>query len=638
MFAGGQSVMGEIRDDISRLGNFADTSAEQVQEARDTRAKIENNLDQVRARFDVLSASRIDDDIDTESVSDTEIDIREEPCYEQAQEVLASTNPLHFPAAFPEVFDGENSGFSVIVGNPPWEQTKIERDEFWARHFPGLKSLTKNEREVHIDQYEKERPDLVEELDAEREKQNKRTQFLIRGPYPDMGRGDPDLYQGFSWRFWKLADASGYVGVLLPRAAFISPGTEGWRYEILDNSQIQDTTFLRNNRHWVFDDIHPQFTVALFSFSKGGDNTEVPLSGPFSSSEEYERRVDEPPVYFPVEEVKSWAGSAKFPLLPSDPRSAEVLRQFISAPTLSESTHSWRAIPYREDVAHDEPGDENIEIDPDQVPERYWPVFKGASFNPPSSELWVSDTGERYAWVDPDPTIQYLTEKRKNASNYPQSPLSEMPDEWVSDDSTLPGLTPRVGIRKIGRSGDQRTLRPSLIPPETFLNNTVIYFLFPEGDSTDEAYLLGVLNSIPMDWYTRRFVETHFTYQLIKTFPIPRPGRNDPLRERVVELSGCLSAVDERYQGWANTVGVEYGPLDEKTQREKIYELDAVVAHLYGLTREHVEVIFETFHDGWDSKERLERVLDYYTSWADQLDLDHADREAEQAAGTRNDD
>ena len=25
-----------------------------------------------------------------------------------------------------------------------------------------------------------------------------------------------------------------------------------------------------------------------------------------------------------------------------------------------------------------------------------------------------------------------------------------------------------------------------------------------------------------------------------------------------------------------------------------------VVAHLYGLTREHVEVIFETFHAGWD--------------------------------------
>ena len=73
-------------------------------------------------------------------------------------------------------------------------------------------------------------------------------------------------------------------------------------------------------------------------------------------------------------------------------------------------------------------------------------------------------------------------------------------------------------------------------------------------------------------------------------------------------------------------------------KQEKIYELDAVVAHLYGLTRENVEVIFETFHDGWDHEERLERVLDYYADWADRLDLDHANREAERAAGMRDDD
>jgi hypothetical protein len=105
-----------------------------------------------------------------------------------------------------------------------------------------------------------------------------------------------------------------------------------------------------------------------------------------------------------------------------------------------------------------------------------------------------------------------------------------------------------------------------------------------------------------------------------------------------VELSGRLAAVDDRYADWAETVDVEYGPLDEETQREKIYELDAVVAHLYGLTREHVEVIFETFHDGWDYEERLNRVLDHYDQWADRLDIDHADGNSERAAITQDDD
>jgi hypothetical protein len=47
-----------------------------------------------------------------------------------------------------------------------------------------------------------------------------------------------------------------------------------------------------------------------------------------------------------------------------------------------------------------------------------------------------------------------------------------------------------------------------------------------------------------------------------------------------------------------------------------------------------LEVIFETFHEGWDYEERLNTVLDYYASWADRLDLDHANREEERAAGT----
>jgi hypothetical protein len=105
-----------------------------------------------------------------------------------------------------------------------------------------------------------------------------------------------------------------------------------------------------------------------------------------------------------------------------------------------------------------------------------------------------------------------------------------------------------------------------------------------------------------------------------------------------VKLSGRLAAFDERYEDWADEVGVEYGPLDDEEKQEMIYELDAVVAHLYGLSREHVEVIFETFHDGWDYEERLDRVLDYYASWADKLDLDHANREEERQAGTRSDD
>jgi len=197
-----------------------------------------------------------------------------------------------------------------------------------------------------------------------------------------------------------------------------------------------------------------------------------------------------------------------------------------------------------------------------------------------------------------------------------------MEEGWVNDPSTLPCLSPRIAFRQITNRTNRRTVIPALVPPETILTHHAWYIMWPKGDERDEAFLLGVLGSIPFDWYSRRFVESNVTKSLMKTFPIPR-SVPDELRTRTVELSGRLAAVDDRYADWADAVGVEYGPLDEDTKQEKIHELDAVVAHLYGLTREHVQVIFETFHDGWDYEDRLASVLEYYDSWADRLGPEH---------------
>ena len=107
--------------------------------------------------------------------------------------------------------------------------------------------------------------------------------------------------------------------------------------------------------------------------------------------------------------------------------------------------------------------------------------------------------------------------------------------------------------------------------------------LFPRGDEKDEAYLLGILFSIPLDWYARRFVETNVNFFVLNPFPIPRPARKDVFWQRAVELSGRLACPDERFSQWAEAVGVACGPLEEKTKQEMVDELDAVTAHLYKL-------------------------------------------------------
>jgi hypothetical protein len=59
-------------------------------------------------------------------------------------------------------------------------------------------------------------------------------------------------------------------------------------------------------------------------------------------------------------------------------------------------------------------------------------------------------------------------------------------------------------------------------------------------------------------------------------------------------------------------VGVECGKLDAAKKDDMIAELDAVVAHLYGLTEPQLVHVFETFHEGWDYEPRLKAVLAHY--------------------------
>lgn len=619
----GTDVMDEIETKIDDLGQFADASAAEVAEARTLRAEIETQLSDVDARFDVLAAARIDDDdrVDTSVVSDQHVDdVTITSSYDAATGLLESVDAFHFPTGFPEVFVGENPGFDCLVGNPPWEKAKSEEHIFWARYYPGLqRSVTQSEREKRIQKLREERPDLSSEYQEERDRSEKLSQILTNGPYPGIGGGDPDMYLAFSWRFWDLCASNGKIGAVLPRGAFANSSSKEFRTEILNKGNIHDTTFIKNSSSWAFDGVGNRMTIALISASKNGSNGQtVPLRGPYSTNRQFQQGVAKDPYEFDIETAKNWTETAVFPLLPDNPESIEPFGVLSSAPNL-QTEGEWMAVPATElHATQDKKADDGTQImifDTDSTDD-LWPVYKGSSFS-----LWDPDTGDRYAYADPEVASKYIFNSRKNSYKYAgsRSPFSKMDQEWIDNAETLAYHSPRISFRDITQRTNSRTTVPALVPPNTLLNHTSPYFIFPKGCKEDEAYLLGVLSSIPLDWYSRLFVEVHLTYHILNALPVPRPGRDSTLRQRVVELAGRLAAVDDRYADWADAVGVDYGPLTESEKQAKIHELDAVVAHLYGLTREHVEVIFETFHDNWDHEPRLAAVLEWYDEWEGRL-------------------
>jgi len=123
------------------------------------------------------------------------------------------------------------------------------------------------------------------------------------------------------------------------------------------------------------------------------------------------------------------------------------------------------------------------------------------------------------------------------------------------------------------------------------------------------------MSSLPLDWYARLFVEIHLNYHVIGPLPIPRPSRTSPFWQRTVQLAGRLAAPDDRFVEWAEALGVDYGSLEDDDKQDKIHELDAVVAHLYGLSEPQLRHVFETFHEGWNFAGRLEATLVHFRKW-----------------------
>ena len=237
-----------------------------------------------------------------------------------------------------------------------------------------------------------------------------------------------------------------------------------------------------------------------------------------------------------------------------------------------------------------------------------WPVYKGTSFN-----IWVPDTGVYYDSADAESMIAHLQEKRLSQCRTQSSAFAELDEEVVDNAATLPCRHPRITFRDVTRSTDSRTLIASLVPGERVIVHQAPYLLRTSGGAVDEAYLLGVLSSMPCDWQSRRTVELHMTFEQFGLLSIPDPGVGHPVRDRVVEIAGRLAAVDERFGEWAMEVGVPVGSANnDAVKQDLICELDACVAHLYGLDEDDLAVVYDTFSETVDYSARLAAVLSHF--------------------------
>jgi hypothetical protein len=509
---------------------------------------------------------------------------------------LKELSPTHLPYLFPEVFMRQNPGFDVLIGNPPWEKMHVKEDVWWALRFPGIMGMPTAARTREIDRIRESRIDLASEIEAEKSSQDALKSFIETGVFTGIGSSHLDLFACFAWRNWQLCRDNGVIGLVLPRGAFSGSSLADWRKEVIKKGTFSGVTFLINTGEWVFKGVDSRYTFSLAVIQKE-DSELIKFNGPFSSQQEFQEKSRD---FSSVkkEDFLSWSNTAAFPFIP-DEKSIGIFLQMRKSPGLREHVN-FEYQPVQ--------GDINVTTAKQFISERHstnseMPVLMGSAFN-----LWEANFGEPFGFLH-NSYVSEMVIKAKRAVGNSRSAFRNL---IVNDQYDLPFHKARIAFRLIARPNDTRTGIFCLIPPLTICGHGAPYLHRRLGSARTDAYLLGILSSIPFDWYVRRWVELNFTFELLNPMPIPKFDENDKRCIALIELVSQLIPVDQGFDTWLEELKIEKS--SKQTPKEDkgnvLAQIDGLVASLYGFTPDQTTHLFSTFHKGWNFEDRLTKALE----------------------------
>jgi hypothetical protein len=166
----------------------------------------------------------------------------------------------------------------------------------------------------------------------------------------------------------------------------------------------------------------------------------------------------------------------------------------------------------------------------------------------------------------------------------------------------------RIVIRKTTRSKDSRTLISTIVPPYSFIGNSLaVNFPFHHDassyNSTRLSYqemicLDSLLNSFVADSILRSRISNILNIFHLNELPIPRVFKADRPFQKIVERAAKLICTTPEFDDLAAEVGLgshTNGITDEVQRAQLRAELDGIIAHLYHLTETEFAHILQTF-------------------------------------------
>ncbi|WP_331232220.1 Eco57I restriction-modification methylase domain-containing protein [Natronorarus salvus] len=572
--AGGSDALEDIQQDIARIGRMADGDASEVQEARETRKKIEENLEQTKAAFDILLASQIDDRINPNTSTLAQEDITSLSSYKYAQQSLGSIEPVHFPVMFPEIFEGNSSGFDAIVGNPPWDKVRFEAQQFWVTRHPGINSLGKAKRKQKIEELRQQYPYDAEVEEREKE-ERERYQDYVKAAYDDQGRGHYDYSKLFVERATDILNSDGKLGYVLPRQSLILGGWKQLRRRLFKNSELT-VLQARNQGGWIFDDVHKSYMVVLLTRKPASGKPGAYIWPAIGSEKALKQASFKNSLHLSVDDLANLTTKSHL-VIPwfNSNKAREIFPKLQECSRLS-SDDGWVSgvNDSRWDFTSSGP---HGSLTKDKLDSGLWKVFMTRSVE----QFELNEEKEFRRYVDP-------------------KDLHRIDGNIIESEGKIAvgPNHPTVSFRYVSTNSNRRTMIATMLPESDFMYCKGYIHAIDHSEGTEPETLFALLayvNSFTCDWWVRRISNRHVMAPVINNLPIP-----DWTDVQIAEAAEIAAEITRR--GGIETIpggheveqfsGYEYE--DENTLRARIERL---VADGFDLSGTHIETVLDDFSD-----------------------------------------
>lgn len=507
---------------------------------------------------------------------------------------------LEFPHLFPTSPDGDDTvnpatgwagGFTVVIGNPPWERVKLQEQEFFAARDPRVATAPNAAaRKRMITTLIETNPRLHEEFLAAR-RQAEGVSHLLRnsGRYPLTGRGDINTYAVFAEADRNLLAGRGRLGVILPRGIATDSTTQHFFKDLVTHGSIA-SLYDFENRKPLFVGVDSRTNFCLLTLA-GRDLREPAADFAFFAHDPSD--LQRPDVRFeltPDEITLLNPNTGTCPVFRSR-RDAEItLDIYRRVPVLirdgDPNGNPW-GIKFM--TMFHMSNDSGLFHTRDQLEDDGWTLegnifVRGQERMLPLYEAkMIHHYDHRWATYERDGTVRDVTREEKKDPNF-----VVMPRYWVTKKEVDAKLKFRaggnflLGYRWVARSTDIRTAIAGLFPTAAAGNSLPIVLT-----SSDSTALAAAMSSFVLDYACRQKLGgANLTFSTLEQVPIPSP---DVFQ---IQLAGGASLHD-----WiARRVGFLNRSAGNESQREQFRaELDAAHFRLYGIGREDVDYIMETF-------------------------------------------